>query len=51
MVCFSYAAYGADGFNENLGLVAMEYVVVIGFALWELTRTMKHDSFAKGAKT
>jgi alpha-1,6-mannosyltransferase len=36
MVVFSYAAYGADGFHENLGLVAIEYIAVIGVALWEL---------------
>lgn len=51
MVCFSYAAYGADGFHENLRLVAIEYVVVIGFALWELTRTMKQDRFTAAART
>jgi hypothetical protein len=36
MVMFSYSAYGPDGFQENLGLIAMEYSVVIGFAIWEL---------------
>lgn len=36
MVMFSYSAYGPDGFQENLGLIAMEYIVVIGFAIWEL---------------
>ncbi|MEM7187162.1 MAG: glycosyltransferase 87 family protein [Bacteroidota bacterium] len=32
----SYAAYGANGFDENLWWVALEYVVVIGYAIWEL---------------
>ena len=36
MICFSYAAYGANGFNENLLLVALEYSVVISVALWEI---------------
>jgi hypothetical protein len=36
MICFSYTAYGANGFNENLSLVAIEYSVVIGVALWEI---------------
>lgn len=36
MVMLSYAAYGADGFSENLWLVAVEYVVVIGYANWEV---------------
>lgn len=37
MVVFSYSAYGADGFNENLALVAMEYIVVIAVAIYELS--------------
>ena len=36
MICFSYAAYGANGFNEYLLLVAIEYSVVISVALWEI---------------
>lgn len=36
MVVFSYAAYGPEGFNENLGLVAIEYCVVIGIAIYEV---------------
>ena len=36
MICFSYAAYGANGFNENLLLIAIEYSVVISVALWEI---------------
>ncbi|WP_169718958.1 glycosyltransferase 87 family protein [Aequorivita capsosiphonis] len=36
MVILSYSAYGKDGFDENLWLVALEYIVVIGFAIWEL---------------
>ncbi len=36
MVFLSYAAYGAEGFNENLALVAIEYSVVIAVVLLEL---------------
>ena len=36
MVVLSYTAYGKEGFDENLWLVALEYVVVIGFAVWEV---------------
>jgi hypothetical protein len=36
MVLFSYSAYGAEGFSESLGLVALEYIVVIGVAAYEL---------------
>lgn len=35
-IILSYAAYGADGFNENLWLVAIEYITVIGFFVWEV---------------
>lgn len=38
MVMLSYSAYGADGFDENLWLVALEYVVVLGVALYEFTK-------------
>lgn len=36
MVMLSYSAYGKDGFDENLWLVALEYIVVIGIAVWEI---------------
>ncbi|QAA82586.1 DUF2029 domain-containing protein [Aequorivita sp. H23M31] len=36
MVMLSYSAYGKDGVDENLWLVALEYFVVIGFAIWEI---------------
>ncbi|WP_240607657.1 glycosyltransferase 87 family protein [Marixanthomonas spongiae] len=35
-VILSYSAYGPDGFKENLWLVATEYIVVIGYAVWEI---------------
>jgi hypothetical protein len=35
-VMLSYSAYGSAGFSENLWLVAIEYITVIGFAVWEL---------------
>ena len=39
MVMLSYSAYGENGFNERLWLVALEYMVVIGVAFWELFST------------
>lgn len=36
MIVLSYSAYGSGGFQENLWLVALEYVVVIGFFVWEV---------------
>ncbi len=35
LVMLSYSAYGIEGFSENLWLIAIEYLVVIGFAIWE----------------
>jgi hypothetical protein len=35
-IMLSYSAYGVDGFNENLWLVAVEYIVVITFAITEI---------------
>ncbi len=35
-VMLSYAAYSETGFQENLWLIAMEYVTVIAFAIWEI---------------
>ncbi|MAP55314.1 mannosyltransferase [Altibacter sp.] len=35
-IIVSYTAYGADGFREKLGWVTLEYVVVIGYAVWEI---------------
>tara|TARA_R100000935_G_scaffold26814_1_gene46906 strand:- start:103251 stop:104687 length:1437 start_codon:yes stop_codon:yes gene_type:complete len=36
VVMLSYSAYGAEGFKENLWLVAVEYVIVIAFAITEI---------------
>ncbi|CAM3267216.1 glycosyltransferase 87 family protein [Aequorivita lipolytica] len=36
MVMLSYSAYGKVGFDEKLWLVALEYFVVIGVAVWEI---------------
>jgi len=36
MVILSYSAYGNEGFDEKLWLVALEYITVIGVATWEI---------------
>ena len=41
VVMLSYSAYGASGFSENLWLVASEYTLVIGFAVWEIFQKKK----------
>ena len=35
-VMLSYSAYILDGFSENLWLVALEYLCVLGYFVWEL---------------
>lgn len=35
-VMLSYSAYGVDGFHENLWLISVEYILVIGFFIWEV---------------
>ena len=44
VVILSYSAYGADGFNENLWLVAGEYLVVIGYAIWEIRKNISEKN-------
>lgn len=36
MIMLSYSAYGGEGFKENLWLVALEYITVFGFFVWEV---------------
>lgn len=36
LVIFSYYIYSNPGFNENLWLVAIQYVIVMGYFGWEL---------------
>lgn len=36
MIVLSYTAYGPGGFQENLWLVTLEYVVVLGYFVWEV---------------
>ncbi|GEQ85317.1 hypothetical protein ULMS_08250 [Patiriisocius marinistellae] len=36
VIMLSYSAYGFNGFSENLWLVCIEYLVVIGFSIWEI---------------
>lgn len=47
MIVLSYSAFGKSGFEENLWLVGLEYIVVIGVATWELAF---HYSFTQKVK-
>lgn len=44
LILLTYASYATVPYAENLWLVALEYLVVVGFAVWELAGR------AKGAK-
>ena len=45
-VILSYSAYGVNGFSEKLGFVALEYTVVIGFAVWEVLQRRTEPKFS-----
>jgi len=36
VIVLSYTAYGPGGFQEHLWLVALEYIVVLGYFIWEV---------------
>lgn len=38
MVMLSYATYRADGFQENLWMVGLQYVAVMGVFFWEIKK-------------
>ena len=40
-IMLSYSAYTYGGFEENLWLVAAEYIIVIAYCLWEVFRKPK----------
>lgn len=45
LVFLSYSAYSELSVNENLWLIATEYLLLIGFAFWELKqRFIKHQT-------
>lgn len=41
LVYLSYYAYGNEQFQENLWLVAAEYLLVIGYFIWEFLKLQK----------
>lgn len=44
MIFLSYSAYGSAGFDENLYLVALEYLVVLTVFIWDLKRIHNPNS-------
>ncbi len=43
VVALSYSAYSINGFSENLWLVALEYIVVIVYFIWESINSKKKN--------
>lgn len=41
-ILLSYGAYQTSSYTENLGLVAISYSLVIGYAIWESIRPSQH---------
>ena len=41
LVFLSYSAYRAEGYSENMWLVATEYILLLSFAIWEITRSFQ----------
>ena len=41
VVMLSYSAYGKEDFSENLWLVSTEYILVIGYFIWEVFKGKK----------
>ncbi|SDW12026.1 mannosyltransferase [Aequorivita viscosa] len=51
LVVLSYSAYGKNGFDENLWLVALEYIIVIIVAIWEVLRARLKPTRSSTEKT
>src|SRR5690606_17926293 len=49
LVIFSYYTYSNPEFNENLWLVAIQYLIVMGYFGWELFR--KNKSLGEDVRT
>ncbi|HET7179447.1 MAG TPA: hypothetical protein VFI14_06975 [Chryseosolibacter sp.] len=43
MIFLTYQGYTKEGFHENLFLIALEYVVVIAYLLYEIVWTKRHS--------
>lgn len=41
LIFFTYIGYTKTGFEENLGIVAVEYILVAGIGIWEILRVEK----------
>jgi hypothetical protein len=46
MVFLSYVTYSDPNFKENLGVIALEYLIVLGFLFYEIVKIkrLKNES-------
>jgi alpha-1,6-mannosyltransferase len=51
LVMLSYFAYSNENYEENLWLIAVEYITVIGILCWELFREWKSSQNSQYIKT
>ena len=45
VIVLSYSAYTQDTFRENFWLIGLEYIIVYGFLIWELSFSNKKASY------
>lgn len=50
LVFLSYSAYGVNGFDEQLWLVALEYIIVVSVAIYEIQKSYIASSSPKNFK-
>jgi Gpi18-like mannosyltransferase len=49
LISLTYINYSYDPYHENLWVVAVEYTIVIGVLLWEITQGNLRSGFRQGA--
>ena len=47
VIILSYQAYANIPFKENLYIVTLEYLIVYGYLIWEISKSRKHDPLSK----
>ncbi len=47
VIILSYQAYANIPWKENLYIIALEYLIVYGYLIWEISKSRKRDPLAK----